>query len=318
MSGFTLSYRAKWEHPIFRDWLEAAIWSWLCDTAVWKDCRINFNGEMIALKRGQLVTSLRFVAKGFRVSVKAVRTLFERLENDSMISTQRTHKGTQITICNYEKYQLSTDAEGTQTDTQTKQSGHTPGTNKKELNKDNKRKTLASVYISDFETGFWPLYPRREDKQAALKAYRSARNAGASAEELVCGAKRYADEKSGADIKYIKLPATWLNAGSWANGTDAGIPATPSQPVKFDAEWKEDAMRIGNLDAVACKTFLSPTRLVVDGQMARIIASSQVSKDYVENRMGDAIRLAVQKQHPTVNAFNFIWQRNEPPTQEVV
>jgi hypothetical protein len=103
--GFAKSYRDKWSNPIFRNLLEAAIWSWMCDTAAWKDTRIRFNGELINLKRGQLITSRGFMANGFCVGEQVIRTFLDNIEHDGMINQLATRRGTIITICNYEKYQ---------------------------------------------------------------------------------------------------------------------------------------------------------------------------------------------------------------------
>jgi len=135
IGGFTLSYRDKWNNPVFRNLLEAAIWGWMCETATWKDTKIRFNGNLIKLSRGQLATSVRFVSKGFELSERATRTLFKNLENDLMIDTRPTHWGTIITICNYDKYQhlnLTTD---TPIDTRPTHARHTGDTNKKEIKK---------------------------------------------------------------------------------------------------------------------------------------------------------------------------------------
>lgn len=43
------------------------------------------------------------------------------------------------------------------------------------------------------------------------------------------GALRYAGEVEGRERRFVKLPATWLNAGSWGNGHDA----------KAEGEWTE-------------------------------------------------------------------------------
>ena len=107
MSGFTLSYRDKWENPVFRNLLEAGIWAWMCDTAVWKDTTIRFSGKLIFLKRGQLVTSERFISEGFGIGRQIVRSLFSNLLLTQMITREITQSITVITICNYDKYQGS-------------------------------------------------------------------------------------------------------------------------------------------------------------------------------------------------------------------
>jgi hypothetical protein len=69
-----------------------------------------------------------------------------------------------------------------------------------------------------FEEEFWPAYPRKDDKGRARKAFLAVVKAKkATVAELVAGAIRYAAEREGADAKFTKQPATWLNAEAWLN-----------------------------------------------------------------------------------------------------
>lgn len=137
MSGYTLSYRDKWQHPVFRNLREAGMWSWLCDTAVWKKTKVRFNGILIELDRGQLATSVRFMSNGFEVGEQLTRTFLQNLEKEGMINTRPTHWGTIITICNYDKYQLLENSDNTPTNTRPTHGQHTGNTNKNKLNKPN-------------------------------------------------------------------------------------------------------------------------------------------------------------------------------------
>jgi len=61
---------------------------------------------------------------------------------------------------------------------------------------------------------FWTVYPRHVAKIAARKAYDRACKL-VSEEMILEGAKRYANAQNGADQKFTKHPATWLNGGCW-------------------------------------------------------------------------------------------------------
>lgn len=63
---------------------------------------------------------------------------------------------------------------------------------------------------------FWIAYPRKDDKAKAQTAYRTARKKAPQA-EIIAGAQRYAADPN-RDDSFTKLPTSWLNAGSWANG----------------------------------------------------------------------------------------------------
>jgi len=83
---------------------------------------------------------------------------------------------------------------------------------------------------------FWRVYPRREAKGAARKAYERARKT-ITAEIIVEGAIRYARERAHEDPKYTKHPATWLNGECWGDEPrqphiippGSGSAASPSQ-----------------------------------------------------------------------------------------
>jgi hypothetical protein len=69
---------------------------------------------------------------------------------------------------------------------------------------------------------FYALYPRKEDPDDALKAYRQVIRKGATHAEIMAGLSRY---RFSDDPQYIKHPAGWLRAGSWKSE-----PLPPSKP----------------------------------------------------------------------------------------
>ena len=79
------------------------------------------------------------------------------------------------------------------------------------------RETLSNSLVSELFDNFWREYPRKSDKRAALKAFRSALNR-ASFEDILAGVMRYANDPNLPETRFIKHPATWLNADAWENG----------------------------------------------------------------------------------------------------
>jgi uncharacterized protein YdaU (DUF1376 family) len=67
---------------------------------------------------------------------------------------------------------------------------------------------------NEFEVHFWPAYPRRVGKQAALKQYVAARKK-TDMQMLVDGAQRYAERMYGSDPHYIIHPERWLSKQRW-------------------------------------------------------------------------------------------------------
>lgn len=78
--------------------------------------------------------------------------------------------------------------------------------------------TIPGDWPPDFENKWWKIYPRREDKKDAMVSLNKIAKAGKTPwVELVEGTQHYANHMRGKEIKFIKLPATFLNAESWKN-----------------------------------------------------------------------------------------------------
>lgn len=89
-----------------------------------------------------------------------------------------------------------------------------------------KEKTSAQAAPAQrelFDT-FWHVYPRRVDKRAAERAWRAALKRGAVPEVVIGAAHVYAEAKIGTDPKFIKHPATWLNAEAYDNEPEPVVP----------------------------------------------------------------------------------------------
>jgi hypothetical protein len=95
--------------------------------------------------------------------------------------------------------------------------GTTNGHKEEQLleNNTNKRKTLSEAQERELFDEFWKEYPRKLDKGAAFKAFRSALKV-ATFEQILAGAIAYRNDPN-RDPEFTKYPATWLNADAWEN-----------------------------------------------------------------------------------------------------
>jgi hypothetical protein len=81
-----------------------------------------------------------------------------------------------------------------------------------------KEQTPSLAPLADLDPGFaafWAAYPRRVEKRAAEKAWRAAIKRKVDPARVVEAAKRYADLTRGTEARFIKHPASWLNAGAY-------------------------------------------------------------------------------------------------------
>ncbi|WP_022891231.1 helix-turn-helix domain-containing protein [Agromyces subbeticus] len=79
-------------------------------------------------------------------------------------------------------------------------------------------------YSSEFEDEFWPVFPRKQAKAPAAKAFAKART-NHSLETIMAGVRAYALVNAGGDKTKIKLPAGWLNDERFAD--EEQIPNVP-------------------------------------------------------------------------------------------
>ena len=106
MSGFTLTRRTVFDHPLFDgDSARLGAWLWLVGKACWKPTPFDNNGKMLMLERGQICVSVRHLAERWGWSKSAVDRFLTRLETETMIERKAGHGKMVITICNYSKYQ---------------------------------------------------------------------------------------------------------------------------------------------------------------------------------------------------------------------
>lgn len=107
MSGFYLMHRGWQDNPVFNDepFSRRDAWVWLIEAAKFKPTRVGVGGKTIVLERGQLTSSLRFMAKAWKWDEARVRRFIVRLQTAQMIRSVINAGQTVITICNYEQYQ---------------------------------------------------------------------------------------------------------------------------------------------------------------------------------------------------------------------
>jgi hypothetical protein len=89
--------------------------------------------------------------------------------------------------------------------------------------------------LEQFEQ-FWSNYPKKLDKGKARRAWNLAIKK-ADPELIIEKAKAYADDPNLPTKRYIKYPASWLNAESWDNPP---LPTRKSTDNKALEEWAND------------------------------------------------------------------------------
>ena len=114
-SGYFICYRNIWQHPVFKNLLQASCWIYMISSASHQDKDLMFLDNKIFVRRGELIFPLRVNSKRFKMSYSEMRTFILRLVRRKMITTRTPHlqpttnhpsrKVTLINIINYDKFQ---------------------------------------------------------------------------------------------------------------------------------------------------------------------------------------------------------------------
>lgn len=75
---------------------------------------------------------------------------------------------------------------------------------------------LTETHERDLFDEFWKEYPKKSDKRVALKAFKSAMKR-ADFEQILAGVIAYRQATESIEQRFVKNPATWLNADAWEN-----------------------------------------------------------------------------------------------------
>lgn len=83
-----------------------------------------------------------------------------------------------------------------------------------EVSSTRQRAQISPIGFDDF----WRIYPKKVDRGETIQAFSRAIE-NAPFEDIVRGAMRYADERTGQDPRFTKHPATWLSKACWTDPT---------------------------------------------------------------------------------------------------
>ena len=114
-SGYFICYRNIWQHPVFKNLLQASCWIYMISSASHQDKDLTFLDNKIFVRRGEMIMPLRVTAKRFKMTYSEMRTFILRLVRRKMITTRVAHlqptsnhknrKVTIINVINYDKFQ---------------------------------------------------------------------------------------------------------------------------------------------------------------------------------------------------------------------
>ena len=105
MNGWIRLDRAIQDNFLWQEPEALKLWLYLLMAASLTDKATAFNGQMLTIKRGQLVFGLNAASARLNISIRRLRKYLNWFETDDMIDKQVTNKFSIISITNYAQYQ---------------------------------------------------------------------------------------------------------------------------------------------------------------------------------------------------------------------
>lgn len=190
-------------------------WIDLLLLAMHRDKKLLINDELLTVERGSFMTSILKLSERWGWSRNKTTRFLNELENEQMLHTKRTPKGTLLTIENYSIYQ-SGDITDDTTESTTHETTHsaTDGTQKKNIKNDKniKNNIMSISEVNALFEGLWKLYPRKKGKGQISDA-KKHKIAEVGKEQMIRAIERYkryvATQK---DLSY-QYGSTFFNSG---------------------------------------------------------------------------------------------------------
>lgn len=144
MTGWISLHRSIQKHWLFeekRKFSRFEAWIDILMMVNHTDNKIMHDGDLITVKRGQRITSLRQLGERWSWSITKVDKYLKILESDGMLDVKKDTKKTVLTVVNYDDYQdedLKKRRRNDSEKTEKKHRSNTEKTQKKTNNNDNK------------------------------------------------------------------------------------------------------------------------------------------------------------------------------------
>ena len=190
MSGFIWLHRRCMENRHFKN---PSVWhyfSYCCLRANYEDVDLPLNGDLIHLKKGQFLTSLKSDSERTGLTISAIRHARNVLENDCMLAFENNTKFSIVEVCKYKEFQADEEQLAAQPAARTTTRRTATDNNKEKIIKnkkeDNKKGRLSleswvfAVRMKSKEYGY------RVKKDEIIDFYNDGLNPDEALERLVC------------------------------------------------------------------------------------------------------------------------------------
>ena len=159
--GFVKLSRGFFDHYLWaetRTYSKAEAFLDLIQRASFAEHQQLIDGQIITLKRGQQIASVRYLSKRWSWSKGKVERFLDGLAHDQMLHRKQGHRQTILTLCNYDSYNSTRDSDGDSDGTVTGTPTGTPTGTKDKKVKKVKNNTMSGY--PDAVERIWSEYPQ--------------------------------------------------------------------------------------------------------------------------------------------------------------
>jgi hypothetical protein len=252
VNGAFQTSREIFESTIWTDVVKFRIFFYIYGNAVFAKEGTNVAG--IHLNRGQYLRSYRNLQNDLAFKEKRSYKIYplttlqrkiNELVQEKRIEIQGTDYGTLFTVVNYDEYQgferyekslVERNRNGTGTEPEQYRNNNKKDKKDKKDNNTSSSNDGKSKVEQNFEL-LWKLYPRKEGKDVARKAYKRAIKNGATNKAIQDGIVAYRKlvASEGRDKQYIRQGGTWFNQKGWEDEYQTELPADTSEQSRQSA-----------------------------------------------------------------------------------
>ncbi|WP_368883644.1 DnaD domain-containing protein [Staphylococcus epidermidis] len=214
MTGWISLHRSVQKHWLFeekRKFSRFEAWIDILMMVNHTDNKIMHDGDLITVKRGQRITSLRQLGERWSWSITKVDKYLKTLESDGMLVVKKDTKKTVLTVVNYDDYQDGDFKKRHRKDsekTEKKHRSNTEKTQKKTNNNDNKENNENNddndVVVGDDFASIYNLYQENiEQVPSPITTEKLTQDIDHYGKELVAYAIKKAALNNSHNYKFI-------------------------------------------------------------------------------------------------------------------
>ncbi|MEU8310873.1 DnaD domain protein [Actinomadura sp. NPDC048955] len=214
MTGWISLHRSIQKHWLFeekRKFSRFEAWIDILMMVNYTDNKIVHDGDLITVKRGQRITSLRQLGERWSWSITKVDKYLKILESDGMLDVKKDTKKTVLTVVNYDDYQdedLKKRRRNDSEKTEKKHRSNTEKTQKKTNNNDNKENNENNddndVVVGDDFASIYNLYQENiEQVPSPITTEKLTQDIDHYGKELVAYAIKKAALNNSHNYKFI-------------------------------------------------------------------------------------------------------------------